>query len=82
MSITTDSDLVECVRINRRLGNEKADLYLHNPHQHPSVDELKPIKKVTKSDSLVPGIANEVLVPGVLAVLASSIILGITLSRK
>lgn len=82
VSITTDSDLVECVRINRRLGNEKADLYLHNPHQHPSVDELKPIKKVTKSDSLVPGIANEVLVPGVLAVLASSIILGITLSRK
>lgn len=82
VSITTDNDLTECVRINHRLGNEKADLYLHNPHQHPSVDEIKPIKRGTKQEPFVPGIANEVLVPGVLAVLASSIIIGIALSRK
>ncbi|KAI5967580.1 hypothetical protein CANMA_003014 [Candida margitis] len=83
VSVTTDNDLVECVRINQRLGNEKADLYLHNPHQHPSVDDIKPTKKKShQSESLVPGIANEVLVPGILAVLASSIIVGFTLSRK
>ncbi|MBD4744145.1 hypothetical protein GUG21_11410, partial [Xanthomonas citri pv. citri] len=31
VSITSDSDLAECIRINLNLQNEKADLYLHNP---------------------------------------------------
>ncbi|KAI5949022.1 hypothetical protein KGF57_004984 [Candida theae] len=82
VSITTDTDLIECVRINKRLGNEKADLYLHNPHSHPSVEEVKSVRRGNKPEPLVTGIANEVLVPGVLAVLASSIIIGFTLSRK
>ncbi|KAI5954690.1 hypothetical protein KGF54_002466 [Candida jiufengensis] len=83
VSITSDNDLVECIRINLKLQNEKADLYLHNPNNHASIDEIKPLKKVNKtSNSIIPGIANEILIPGVLAVLTSSIIVGITLSRK
>ncbi|KAI5961458.1 uncharacterized protein KGF55_004081 [Candida pseudojiufengensis] len=83
VSITSDNDLIECVRINAKLKNEKADLYIHNPNKQASIDEIKPIKKSdTTNLTLIPGIANEILIPGVLAVLTSSIIIGITLSRK
>lgn len=76
VSITTDTDLVDCVRINRALNNDKADVYLHNAN-----DPAHNIKQFRRND-LVPGISNEVLILGVVAVLASSIVLGFTLSRK
>ncbi|KAI3402936.2 hypothetical protein KGF56_004188 [Candida oxycetoniae] len=86
VSITSDNDLSECVRINLKLGNEKADLYLHNPHERAPVENIKLItkkkKKSQESNSFIPGVSNEILIPSVLAILASSIIIGFTMSRK
>ncbi|CAK9436822.1 uncharacterized protein LODBEIA_P13440 [Lodderomyces beijingensis] len=83
VSITTDNDLIECIRINLKLNNEKADLYIHNPHEHAPIEDIKQITTNNNDSSqIVPGVANEVLITGALAVLASAVIIGFTLSRK
>lgn len=84
VSITSDSDLIDCVKINQQLNNDKADLYIHNPHEHAPVDEMKIKSKQSKGESndLLPGISNQILIPGVLGVLAASVIIGFTLNKK
>ena len=49
VSITSDSDLAECIRINLNLQNEKADLYLHNPHEPAPIENIKLIHKSAKN---------------------------------
>lgn len=78
--ITSDSDLVDCVRINTQLANDKADLYIHNPHEHAPINEIKHIRKGPLQ--MVPGISNELLITGALAVLALLAIIGFSLSRR
>ncbi|KAL6451033.1 mug70 Meiotically up-regulated gene 70 protein [Candida maltosa Xu316] len=82
--ITTDDDLNECIFINLKLQNDKADIYLHNPHEHAPIEKIKSIHKKSKSgsNSLIPGIPNEILIPTVLAILGASAIFGYNLSRK
>lgn len=80
ISITTDDDLVDCVKINQSLKNDKADLYLHNANEHAPINDIKQIKR--KKNEVISGISNDVLIPGGLLLLASSIIVGFTLSRK
>ncbi|CAK7901705.1 hypothetical protein CAAN1_06S05336 [[Candida] anglica] len=93
VSITSDHDLVECVRINKQLQNDKADLYIHNPHEPAPVEEARirggrPTSSTSSSSNngssneLIKGIPNEVLIPGALGVLATSIIIGLVLGRK
>lgn len=88
VSITSDSDLAECIRINLNLQNEKAHLYLHNPHEPAPIENIKLIHKSAKNrhgnadNGLIFGIPNEILIPSALAVLGASIIVGFTLSRK
>lgn len=83
VSITSDTDLLDCVRINQQLNNDKADLYIHNPHESAPVNEMKN-KKQPKQEKqeILKGIPNEVLIPGALAVLATSIIVGFTMSKN
>lgn len=83
VSITSDTDLLDCVRINQQLNNDKADLYIHNPHESAPVNEMKN-KKLPKQEKqeILKGIPNEVLIPGALAVLATSIIVGFTMSKN
>lgn len=83
VSITSDTDLLDCVRINQQLNNDKADLYIHNPHESAPVNEMKN-KKQPKQEKqeILKGIPNEVLIPGALAVLATSIIVGFIMSKK
>lgn len=78
--ITSDSDLVDCVRINTQLANDKADLYIHNPHEHAPINEIKHIRKGPQE--IVPGISNQLLITGALAVLALLAIIGFSLSRR
>lgn len=89
VSITSDHDLVECVRINKLLKSDKADLYIHNPHEPAPIEHKtskasgrKGGKSVSGHNELIAGIPNEILIPGTLAVLATSIIIGLTLGRK
>lgn len=83
ISITSDHDLLDCVKINLELSNDKADLYIHNPHVSVPLD-IKPnqISRRNKpSNDLIPGIRNEVLIPATLGALATSAIVGFILSR-
>mmetsp|Transcript_2639 Transcript_2639/g.3096 ORF Transcript_2639/g.3096 Transcript_2639/m.3096 type:complete len:608 (-) Transcript_2639:6-1829(-) len=83
VSITSDSDLLDCVRINQQLNNDKADLYIHNPHESAPVSEMKNKKQPSQEkQEILKGIPNEILIPGALGVLATSIIIGFTLSKK
>lgn len=89
VSITSDDDLCECIKINLKLQNDKADLYLHNPHEHATIEDVKSIysrKSVRKnsngSSDLIAGVPNEILIPSALAVLGASIIIGFTFARK
>ncbi|KAK6197318.1 uncharacterized protein RJT21DRAFT_89815 [Scheffersomyces amazonensis] len=93
VSITSDNDLVECVTINQKVENDKADLFLHNPHEHAPVDDIKRLpsernsksklksKSSSEDTTIISGVPNAVLIPGAIAFLASSIIVGVTLSR-
>lgn len=83
VSITSDTDLLDCVRINQQLNNDKADLYIHNPHESAPVNEMKN-KKIPKQEKqeILKGIPNEILIPGALAVLATAIIVGFTMGKK
>lgn len=74
--ITSDSDLIECARINWRLNREKADLYLH----HPSAP-ARPKPAKLEQAQWINGISNE-LVLSVAGVVAGSAILGWFLSKK
>ena len=78
VSITSDHDLVECVQITRKLGFDKADLYLHNPHEPAPIERIRTTKK---SKELIPGIANEILIPGAIAVLASAAVIGFVMRK-
>lgn len=83
VSITSDSDLLDCVRINQQLNNDKADLYIHNPHESAPVNEMKNKKQnKQEKEEILKGIPNEILIPGALGILATSIIIGFTLSKK
>lgn len=83
VSITSDNDLVECIAINTRLDNDKADLYLHNPHEHAPVDTIKrSLHDKRAKTTIIEGVSNELLISGALAFLASSIVVGLTLTRK
>lgn len=81
VSITSDNDLRDCMRINRLLGNNRADLYLHNPHEQAPVEHIKHIRKQSSSE-LVPGVPNQVLIPGVIAVASTIAAVFVLTNRK
>ncbi|ODV78262.1 CBS-domain-containing protein [Suhomyces tanzawaensis NRRL Y-17324] len=86
VSITSDSDLVECIKINQLLKNDKADLYLHNPHEPAPIDSLKLHSEKQKrrqgSSDIIEGVPNGVLVSGALAVSALSVAVIFAFGRK
>lgn len=89
VSITSDDDLIDVIKINQILDNEKADLYLHNINDYDTIDEIKSInnkkkndKKKVEKNEIIDGISNEILISGILTVLATSIIIGFSISRK
>ncbi|KAK6463694.1 CBS domain-containing protein [Scheffersomyces coipomensis] len=89
VSITSDNDLVECITINQKLDNDKADLFLHNPHESAVNSSTRPSRKSSNnkkhsssSSTIISGVPNEILIPGALAFLASSIVVGVSLSRR
>lgn len=81
VSITSDNDLKDCIRINQELDNNKADLYLHNAHEPAPVDNLVLSRKLQLSNEIIPGIANHVLISGVLGV-ASVLAAAIVVTRR
>lgn len=81
VSITSDDDLIDCVKINLKLLNDKADLFLHNPHEPAPIDK-KLIRKSQKNHDLIPLLPNEILIPGAIMILATATIIGFTFARK
>lgn len=84
VSITSDNDLVECVKINLQLENDKADLFLHNSHEAAPVDvKLHSNQKRQRgaSSEIIAGVPNEILVPGILGAIAASAIVFFTLKK-
>ncbi|ODQ81834.1 hypothetical protein BABINDRAFT_160065 [Babjeviella inositovora NRRL Y-12698] len=89
VAITSNQDLIDCVLINKRQANEKADLYIHNPHASSNLIycNTPAAKHAPKNDSrggaeFIPGVANEVLLSGALLALATSIVIVFSLGRK
>lgn len=83
VSITSDHDLLECSKINKKLNNDKADLYIHNPHEPAPIHSIKKHKKHGQhSDGVIPGVSNDLVIPTIVGVLASSAIIGYLFSRK
>lgn len=60
VSITSDDDLRDCIRINRQLQNVKADLFIHN--QHSSAGFNPEVYKRKAKPTLLDGISNTVLI--------------------
>lgn len=81
VSITTDADLIDCVKVYSQLNNNKADIFLHNPNADPSLNFDK-IRKSRKNESLCSLIPNDYIIPLALSALAASVVIGFSLSRK
>lgn len=93
VAVTTDQDLIDCVQINKVLGLNKADLFIHNPEDslEKILEELEQLdsniknkhsnnnlysleRLNTNEDTFIPGIPNQLLVPGAIITLAASIV--------
>lgn len=81
VSITSDNDLRDCIRINQQLDNDKADLYLHNAHEPAPVNNLVQSRKQQESNEIIPGVSNHVLISGVLG-FTSVVAAALVLTRK
>ena len=81
VSITSDYDLLECVRVNRKLGKEKADIYLSSLSNHIAINEARKCHK--RNNRYFSSVMDsEYLLPSIIAILASSAVVGFTLSRR
>lgn len=68
VSITSDSDLKDCVKVNKDLKSSKADLYLHSPHEAAPVESSKRQGHSAQavSGDFIPGVPNYALASGIL----------------
>ncbi|KAG7194054.1 uncharacterized protein KQ657_005257 [Scheffersomyces spartinae] len=86
VSITSDNDLSDCIAMYQSLSEERAELYIHNPHEHAPVEENSQARKFNRGSSPAPptatGISNEVLIAGAIGVLGGAAIIGFILGRK
>lgn len=91
VAITSDQDLIDAVMITRRVGLDKADLFIHHPDNE--VEQVKkpvqqkledsveiPPKSVEKE--LIPGVSNDMLLPGAIAALTAAVVVAFTLGRS
>lgn len=61
VSITSDNDLKDCIRINQQLQSTKADLFIHNPNL-PAISEHTSKQRKSKIDEeVISGVSNTVL---------------------
>lgn len=80
VSITSNQDLNDCVSINQKLNNDKADIYIHNPHEHADTESIKPLNK--KKNTAVASVPLPLILGGLAAVSASLFIFSTLLHRK
>ncbi|OBA19101.1 CBS-domain-containing protein [Metschnikowia bicuspidata var. bicuspidata NRRL YB-4993] len=83
VSITSNEDLRDCVKVNRDFQSNKADLYLHSPNEAAPVDlSRRPGHNVQPaSGELISGIPNYAIISGVLC-LASALTAVMVVSNK
>ena len=82
VSMTTDNDLIDCVKINDRQNTNKVNVFIHNINQEATIDvtrfgggrdDLKP--------NYVSGVPNMILVPATMALVFTSALLGFMMRR-
>lgn len=81
VSITSDNDLRDCIRINLEMEKNKADLFLHNPHEHAPVETTTTSSRHRGSSEIIPGVSNQFLISGALGV-ASILAAALIVTRK
>lgn len=83
VSMTTDNDLIDCVRINHRLNMNKINVFIHNINEEATIDVTR---LGSGRDDLkfnyVSGVPNVVLVPATMALVVTSALLGFTMRRR
>lgn len=86
VSLTSDHDLSDCIRMYQSLSEERAELYIHNPNEHAPVEENSQARRFNRASPgptpIVAGVSNEVLIAGAIGVLGGAAILGFILGRK
>lgn len=88
VAITSDQDLLDCVLINRNGKLDKADIFLHHPDHSIDLNEYhqkKQAKNVSSSgpaDQIVPGLANEILIGGILAAAGVAVAVAFSIGKK
>lgn len=84
VSITSNRDLADCVSINQKLKNDKADIYIHHPQEQASLEQIKPLKKKKSiaDDFGLGELSTPVIVGGVTAVVASLFVVATLVHRK
>lgn len=88
VGITTSQDMIDCINISRVQHLEKADLYIHHPDEQVEKPEKKePVLPLVdddqsaKNSEYIPGVPNDLLLPGAITVLAVSIVFVFTMRR-
>lgn len=83
VSITTETDLRDCIRVNQEMNFTKAELYLHNPHEHAPVEAGKRLGgNLRKSNDLVSGVPNSMLITGALGLASVVAAISIVSSKR
>lgn len=77
VSITSTNDLKDCIRINQQMSKNKADLFLHNPHEPAPVE----VFRATLSADVFPGVSNQLLISGAIG-LASLLAVTLAVTRR
>lgn len=90
VAITNDQDLLDCVLINKNSRLDKADLFIHHPDHDIDLEQYqkKKFNKSEKKDSevksnqIIPGIGNEILLSGAALFLGASFLVALSLNKK
>ncbi|OVF07743.1 putative SAGA-associated factor [Clavispora lusitaniae] len=61
VSITSDNDLKDCIRINQQLQSTKADLFIHNPNLPAISEHISKQRKSKTDEEVISGVSNTVL---------------------
>lgn len=93
VAITTNQDLTDCATISKKLRLTKADLFVHHPQASletilgdPKSRKAQPQQPIIYSQpvekELIPGVPNQLILPGAILTLAASILVVFTFSRR
>lgn len=86
VAITSDQDLVDCVLINRNSKLDKADIFIHHPEESIDLEDYHQKRQAKGGpkpvSQIVPGVANEALIGGLLLAVGAALAVGLAMGKK